>query len=346
MRGKTRLLGIAITLVCLVLAFYRVDVGALIGALAGADYALVAPAVVLWLIGYVARTVRWRTILTGATAGPLFELFGVLMVGFATNNLLPARLGELARAYLLRRRTGLRKTFVLASIFLERVFDGLALVVVIVLLSALVDLPGWGREVEVGAAILFVGVAVGVSLVLYRHELAARIVAFVVRPLPGRIRAFAEGAFGAFVHGLSSMRRPGVVAGTSLLSVVVWATEWAAYVTVASAFNLGLTTAQLMAACAFLLVVVNLGIMLPAAPGYVGTFQFFAVSALAVWGVPREQALAVAIVAHLVQYVLVTGIGLAFFGHEHVSLRTVAASTSEDDESERATEVVVGEVRS
>lgn len=343
MGNRTRLIGIAITLVCLGLAFYRVNLDELLGALASADYALVAPAVVLWLIGYVARTLRWRTILAGASPGSLFELFGVLMVGFATNNLLPARLGELARAYLLRRRTGLRKTFVLASIFLERVFDGLALVAVIVVLSALVDLPGWGHEVEVVATILFVGVAFGVSMLLYRHELAARIVAVVARPLPGRVAMFAVGAFGSFVHGLSSMRRPGVVAGTSLLSVVVWAIEWTAYYSVASAFNLGLSPVQLMAACAFLLVVVNLGIMLPAAPGYVGTFQFFAVSALAVWGVPREQALAVAIVAHLAQYVLVTAIGLAFFGREHISLRTFAAGSRESDDTDTA--VAVSEVR-
>ena len=344
MGGKTRLLGIAITLLCLGLAFYRVDLRDLVGALAGADYLLVAPAILLWLIGYVARTLRWRTILAGSSAGSLFELFGVLMVGFATNNLLPARLGELARAYLLRRRTGLRKTFVLASIFLERVFDGLALVAVIVVLSTLVELPGWGREVELGAAILFVGVAVGVSMLLYRHDLAARIVAYVARPLPRRIGTFAVGAFGAFVHGLSSMRSPGVVAGTSLLSVVVWGIEWAAYVLVASAFNLGLSPIQLAAACAFMMVVVNLGIMLPAAPGYVGTFQFFAVSALAVWGVPREPALAVAIVAHLAQYVLVTGIGLAFFGREHVSLRTVADASRESGEGDA--EVAISEVRS
>ena len=352
MRGKTRLLGIAITLLCLGLAFYRVDVNELIGALAGADYTLVAPAVALWLIGYVARTVRWRTILAGSSVGSLFELFGVLMVGFATNNLLPARLGELARAYLLRRRTGLRKTFVLASIFLERVFDGLALVAVIVVLSTLVELPGWGREVEAAAAILFVGVAVGVIMLLYRSELAARIVSYVAQPLPRRIGTFAVGAFGAFVHGLSSMRSPGVVAGTSLLSVVVWGIEWAAYLLVASAFNLGLSPVQLAAACAFMMVVVNLGIMLPAAPGYVGTFQFFAVSALAVWGVPREPALAVAIVAHLAQYVLVTGIGLAFFGREHISLRSVAAASREsgdgdaEEDPAASADVAVGEVRS
>jgi uncharacterized protein (TIRG00374 family) len=340
---KTRLLGIVITLVCLGLAFYRVNLDELLGALAGANYILVAPAVVLWLIGYVARTIRWRTILSQSSVGSMFELFGVLMVGFATNNLLPARLGELARAYLLRRRTGLRKTFVLASIFLERVFDGLALVAVITILSAMVELPGWGREVEAVAAALFVGVAICLGILLYRHELAARLVAFVARPLPGRIGKFAIGAFGAFVHGLGSMRSPGVVVGTSALSLVVWAIEWAAYVLVASAFSLGLSGVQLAAACAFLLVVVNLGIMIPAAPGYVGTFQFFAVAALGVWGVPPEKALAVAIVAHLAQYVLVTAIGLAFFGREHISLRTMASVAREGSDAEA--DLVIGEVR-
>jgi hypothetical protein len=185
------------------------------------------------------------------------------------------------------------------------------------------------------ASALFVGVTFGVIVLVYRHELVARLVELVARPLPGRFSAFAVGAFGAFVSGLGPMRRAEVVVGSSLLSVAVWGIEWAAYVFVASAFSLGLTTGQLAAACAFLLVVVNLGIMLPAAPGYVGTFQFFAVSALAVWGVPREPALAVAIVAHLAQYVLVTAIGLVFFGREHLSLSTVAAVSRESGDGDR-----------
>jgi uncharacterized protein (TIRG00374 family) len=349
-RGKGKIAGIIITLVCLGLAFYQVNLQELLGALAGADYRLIVPAMLLWLVGYCARTLRWRTLLAGSKVGSLLSLFGVLMVGFATNNLLPARLGELARAYLLRRQTGLRKTFVLASIFLERIFDGLALVAVLVVLSIMIELPGWGREVELLATVLFVGVALGVTILLCRSDLVARLVELVARPLPGRIGAFAVGAFGAFVSGLGSMRRLDVVFGASVLSVMVWVIEWAAYVVVASAFSLGLSPAQLAAACAFLLVVVNLGIMLPAAPGYVGTFQFFAVSALAVWGVPREPALAVAIVAHLAQYVLVTAIGLVFFGREHLSLRTVAAVSRESGDSEREaadeTAAAIGEVRS
>lgn len=327
--GKGRYLGIAITIVFLALAFYQVNFAGLLAALSTANYVMILPALMLWLVGYIIRTVRWRTILAGAPAGSLASLFGVLMIGFATNNLLPARLGEFARAYLLRRRTGLRKTFVLSSIFLERVFDGLALVAVILVLSSIVDLPDWGQQVELLATALFVGVTVGIFILLYRSEFASRVVSVLARPLPVRIGTFAVGAFGAFVNGLSSMRQPAVVMSTSLLSVVVWFIEWAAYYLIASAFNLGLSPIQLAAACAFLLVVVNLGIMLPAAPGYVGTFQFFAVSALAVWGVPREPALAVAIVAHLAQYVLVTAIGLLYFGREHLTLSSVAAASRE-----------------
>jgi uncharacterized protein (TIRG00374 family) len=349
MRGnKGKLLGVVITVVCLGLAVYGVNVADLQNALAGANYALIVPALLLWLVGYIVRALRWRAILAGSPVGSLTELFGVLMVGFATNNLLPARLGEFARAYLLRRRTGLRKTFVLASIFLERIFDGLALVAVIVVVSALVELPNSARNLEFGATVLFGGVAVAVAIVLYRSDFVARLVALATRPLPARIGTFANAAFGSFVHGLSSMRRPKVVASTSLLSAVVWAIEWAAYMFVVSAFNLGLSPLQLAAACAFLLVVVNLGIMLPAAPGYVGTFQFFAVSALAVWDVSRESALAVAIVAHLTQYVLVTAIGLLFFGREHVSLRTVASASRADGDGDvgpGSSSMIIGEVQ-
>jgi len=339
--AKGKIVGIAITLICLGLAFYRVDFATLIDSLARANYALVVPAIVLWLIGYLTRTVRWRVLLAGTGVGSLFELFGVLMVGFATNNLLPARLGEIARVYLLRRRTGMRKTFVLASVFLERIFDGLALVAVIVALSLVVRLPGWGQEVELASTALFVGVACGIAVLLFRHDLVMRLVGALAGHLPRRFASRAVSAAGSFMHGLGSMRRPNVVAGTVALSLAVWAIEWAAYYAVASAFDLGLSSGELAAACAFLLVVVNLGIMLPAMPGYVGTFQLFAVASLSVWGIPKEPALAVAIVAHGAQYVLVTAIGLAFFGREQFSLKTVSLASRETLDRDLA----VGEAR-
>jgi glycosyltransferase 2 family protein len=334
-RRKGAMLGLLLTAVFLGLAFYRVDFVDLYAALAAANYLLLVPAALCTLLGYVLRTARWRVNLAEAAACPFVDLFGILMSGFAVNNILPARLGEFARVYSLRRRTGVRKTFLFASVFLERAFDGLILVGILVGLSLVLELPGWSREVEAIAGGFFLLVAVGVVILLAQRGLVERILQAILAPFPDRVAKWTSGAFGAFLMGLSTMRRPSALFKAAVLSVGVWSLEWASYFILATAFPLGLSLAESSVACALLLAVVNLGIMLPSSPGYVGTFQFFAVAALSVFGVPREPALAMAIVAHLSQYVLVTGIGVAFFGREHVSLRGVR-SDADEERSERA----------
>jgi glycosyltransferase 2 family protein len=328
--GKGKLIGFVVTLVFLGLAFYRVDLRGVGEALARANYAYVLPALLCWLVGYVVRTARWRTILAEASTCSFPTLFGVLMIGFATNNLVPARLGEVARAYLLRRHTGIRKTYLLASVFLERLFDGLILVALLAGLSLMVDVGEPGRRVELLAGAIFLAVAVGVGVLLARRDLAERLLQLALRPFPDRLARWTSGAFGAFMLGLGTMRRRAVLARTALYSGLVWGLEWGSYFILSAGFDFGLSTAERAAACALLLAFVNLGIMLPAAPGYVGTFQFFAMSALAIFGVGGETALAFAIVAHAAQYALVTLIGLGFLGREGVSLAALTAARSED----------------
>src|SRR6266508_4350190 len=246
---KSQLLGILVTILCLGLAFYRVDLRGLLDALAAGNYVLVAPAALCTLSGYLLRTARWRVILAEAVSCSFGTLFGILMVGFAANNLLPARLGELARAYLLRRRSGVRKSYLLASIFVERVFDGLVLVALLGGVSLVVDLPGWGREVEVLGGGLFVAVAIGVAAVMLHPELFERVMSWTLKPFPTRMAHWTAGAFGAFLTGLNTMRRPGVLARTVLLSIAVWSLEWSSYFILSNAFQLGLSTGQRPAAC-------------------------------------------------------------------------------------------------
>jgi uncharacterized protein (TIRG00374 family) len=327
---KGGVLGIAITVVCLGLAFYKIDYEALYRALAEASYLYLIPAAVCTLAGYVVRTGRWRVLLAESAACSFGNLFGILMAGFATNNVLPARLGELARAYLLRRRSGVRKTYLLASVFMERLFDGLVLVGLLATLSMLISLPGWGRDVELFARIFFLVVTLGVVLLLAKVDFATRALAVVLWPFPTRFSKWASAAFAAFVLGLGTMRRPAVLGRAAGLSLIVWLLEWASYYVLSAGFDLGLSDARRAAACALLLAVVNLGIMLPSSPGYVGTFQFFAVAALSVFGVSREAALAFAIVAHLSQFVLVTTIGMVYFAREHVSLRSITSDVPDD----------------
>lgn len=328
---KSRWIGLVLTVVFLALAFHRVDVAELGATLSRANYVLVLPAALCTLGGYLLRTARWRGILAGAVPAGFGALFPILMIGFATNNVLPARLGEFVRAVLLRRATGLRKTFSLATIFLERLFDGLVLVAILALLSLRLALPGWGREVQLFASLLFIGVALGVLVLLLRQQLAERMLALGVRPLPRRAAAWIMEAFASFVLGLRGVRRPRVLLTTLAISAAIWLLEGLSYYYLTYAFDFPLVGVERVVACGLLMVLVNLGIMIPSAPGYVGTFQFFAVAALAMFQVPRETALSLAIVSHAMQYALVTAIGAFFVMRSQLSWSRLALATTAID---------------
>src|SRR5256885_8904504 len=172
MRLLTRALGIALTIVFLVLAFNKVDLAAFGEELRRVDYRWLVPSALCTLAGYALRTIRWQLILSGAARAPLRTLFPVLIMGFATNNLLPGRLGEFWRAYLLGRKRNVRKTFALASVFVERVFDGLTLIALLAVVSMNIQLPGWSREIELFAALIFAGATLAVFVVLWRPSIA------------------------------------------------------------------------------------------------------------------------------------------------------------------------------
>src|SRR5205807_9039001 len=132
------------------------------------NYVWLIPSAVCTLLGYVLRTMRWRFILSSAARAPLTTLFPVLIMGFATNNLLPVRLGEIWRAYLLGRKQNVRKTLVLASVVVERVFDGITLIALLVFVSIAIQLPEKGREVELIAGAIFLAATLGLVVLLWR----------------------------------------------------------------------------------------------------------------------------------------------------------------------------------
>src|SRR5262249_43752330 len=148
------------------------------------DYVWLVPAAVCILLGYALRTVRWHFLLSGPAQAPVRTLFPILTMGFATNNLLPGRLGELWRAPTLGQKKNVRRTFALASVFVERVFDGLVLIGTMVLLSFVVPLPGWGRQIELLAAAVFLGATVCIVLLVWQPARSQRLLALPLRFAP------------------------------------------------------------------------------------------------------------------------------------------------------------------
>jgi uncharacterized protein (TIRG00374 family) len=331
--GLAKFAGLALTLVFLFLAFQRVDLAGFVEELKSVNYVWLVPSAVCTLLGYGLRTVRWRVILSGAARAPIGTLFPVLMMGFATNNLLPGRLGEFWRAYLLGRKRGVRKTFALASVVVERVFDGLTLILLLVVVAEMVQLPGWGRQIEMLAAAVFAVATLGVLVLLWKPGVVQVPLRLVLHRFHGGMAAWIEERFDSFVAGLGPLRHGRVLLAATGLSLGVWLLEGGSYVALSRGLNLGLPAVLILPGLGLALVTINLGIMVPSGPGYVGTQEFFGTAALGVVGANAQAALALVVVSHAIQFAIVTGLGLVFFAREQLSPRDLRPALAEQASS-------------
>jgi uncharacterized protein (TIRG00374 family) len=225
---------------------------------------------------------------------------GGVLVGYAANNLLPARLGELVRAQTVGHAQKISRSTVLSSILVERIFDGSALVILLVIGSRALTVPEWYGGVQAMGIFVFASALFGVVF-------CGRAEGFLRTRLPkGRLGGF----IGAVLDGVtSSSRSPFTLLVALGLSVLVWVIEGAMFWYALQSF--GLSSSFLVAL--FVLGIVNLGILVPSSPGYVGVFQYFGVLALGALGVEPNAATAAMIVLHACQYFPATIAGLVAF---------------------------------
>lgn len=331
MSGRTRYLGFAVTVAFLALLIWKIDLHEVGTALASANYVWLIPAIACTLSSYALRTLRWTTIMRPIRSLRFQILLPVVMIGFMANNLLPARMGEIVRAYALGRKTGLSKSLGLATIVLERLFDGVTLVIILGSVAFFYSLPADVREVGYIAGIVFLVGMGGAMALLTRQGLAIHCLAFAIRPLPRGLGERVQLKAAAFIEGLRVLRRGRdllVVAGWSL---IIWGVEATSYLLILRGVHPALPTGTPVLAALLMMVMVNLSSLIPSAPGYVGVFQAAGVMALGAFGVPSGMALAVAIVAHASQWITVTTVGLVFAARESLTLGSLTADPSGPD---------------
>ena len=285
------LAGLVVSVAFLALALYRVDLGAIGAALKTADYRLVGLSAIFTLSSYVFRTLRWARLLKPQKQIPLARLFPVLVIGFALNNFLPGRPGEIARALALGQRERLPKTAGLATVIVERVADGLTLIALLALIALGFDLPGWGREVEGVSVVIFAIALATLLFLLWREHVATRLLHRVIRFLPVGVGKRISSMLASFILGLHSLRSPRDVLAIGSLSLAVWLCESVHYFLILTAFGLLDPASVRGLGAAFTMVVVNLSISIPAAPGGVGPFEAAGVLALSAFGLGRERSL-------------------------------------------------------
>ncbi len=264
------------------------------------------PGAMAIVAAFLVRAYRWRLLLLPVARVPIWQARDVLMTGFMVNNVLPARVGELARALVLWKVAGTSRRATLATVATERMFDVVLLVGMLTLLALLFEVPPWTRQLGKLTVVLLGGLCAGVVWMAAHHRslfwVAERMLVFLHPRRRQKVLAFME----RFVDGTRALRDPGICARVLGLSALVWGLEVAAYYFVMHGLQIDLP----LWAAALTVVVANFGIAAPSAPGYVGVFDLACSGALIALGVGNELALSYAIAVHLLLYVVVTGSGL------------------------------------
>jgi glycosyltransferase 2 family protein len=323
------LAGVILSVVLLWYAFRGIHLGEVFTQIRGADPFLLGLSSVLVTAPFGLRALRWGPILRPIYPGSRFRSrYASTCIGFMANNLLPARVGEFARAYSLTRLEPIRLSASFGSLVVERMFDAIMVIGLLLIALAWPGFPDAGdRGYANVAAILAVLLALGFALLLFlvsRPERATRILERVAaRVLPERIRRRVVDALIAFLMGAAIIRDWRLVLQALAWSLAVWLTAGFATWVAFRAFHID---APFIAAV-FLQSIIALAVSLPSAPGFFGLFEAAArVGLVDVWGVEASQAMAFALGFHLAGYFPVTFIGLYYVWRLDFSWRDVEQS--------------------
>jgi uncharacterized protein (TIRG00374 family) len=302
-----------------------------------ANFGLLAASLTVALLGYALRAVRWKILLYPVDrATGFWNRCRALFIGFMANNLLPARVGEFARAYALSRmESRVSASAAFGSLVVERVLDGLVLGGFLLGATLLPGFPGdaLGESFSamlVGATTLMGILLGGLVVLLLFPRPVVRIVEYVARFLPSGLARLLVDAMEAFLASLGVVRSPGLLFLALLWSVAFWLWHGLSFYLGMLAFGIDLG----LVAALFTEAVVGFAVALPAAPGFFGTFHVGAQFALeTVYGAGANETLAFAYAYHLGGFIPVTLLGLWFVRDVGLSLREVGASEEAVEEA-------------
>ncbi|MBU2610237.1 MAG: flippase-like domain-containing protein [Chloroflexi bacterium] len=319
-------LGLVISLFFIYLVVSKLEWGAFWLAVRTANYWWILPGVAVYFLAVWARAWRWHYLLKPIKAIKTRVMFPITCIGYMGNNIYPARAGEVLRAVVLKRREGVPISASLATIIVERIFDGVVMLAfVFVNLAQLAklaevavpvgkwqvtiqDLAVWGSAAFFGALVIFLLAAMFPKVTAKFGQW------FIERLLPVRLREKTSGILHKFLDGLESLRSPANVLMVFITSVIIWLLETVKYWFVMHAFSFQVSFFTLM----LMNGVVNLATTIPAAPGYIGTFDAPGIAVLQADGIHQAVATGYTLVLHLALWVPITLLGAWFLAREGI----------------------------
>jgi hypothetical protein len=273
--------------------------------IAGAHWQYLVAAALFVCLSLFMRSLRWRILLNAEEHLGVGEVFCATMAGYLGNAFLPARAGELVRTMVVSGRSSLTKTYVLTTALSERLMDAVALVLwASLILLGVNPKPGWMSGIARTMAIAAAAGAIAIAVLPHTGGLCQNLLRRL--PLPIALRDRLIGLVDQVLLGMRAFHNPGRFLGFVVMTVLIWVSDALQVMVASRALDLSLSFSMAM------LLITGLGLSsaLPSTPGYVGIYQFVAVTILVPMGIAKSAALAFILVVQAYGYIVMLLLGL------------------------------------
>ena len=279
-------------------------------------YGYVIAVLMILLVMQALRSWRWGVILSPMEKVDQLSLFSVTSVGFLAIIALPARIGELARPYLIANKSQIGMTAAVGTILVERVFDCLTVLFIFLVALFLTPLPLWLVK---SGIVFFLITLIIFSIMIFmiiKREASLTALNSLFRKLPEKYIRTINHLFHQFIDGFKIITDIRLLFHVALLSIVIWLVDVVAIYCTFLAFGFTLP----VVAAFVVMIILMIGITIPTAPGFVGNWHFSCIVGLSLYDIPKTDAFAFAVIFHIIFIGIVIILGLMFLPFNKFSL--------------------------
>ena len=316
---KRILFGIIISIFFLYLVVRNIDIKNIAGIISHGQYLWILPTLITYSLAFIFRSVRWRFLLLPVKNFHWKQLFPSLIMGFAANCIFPMRFGEFFRAYIVGKKHNISKSASFATIVLERIMDGVGILILLGLaIPFLPVFPSWVKRAIFIAIILFIGILVAVSILIIKKHFID-----ILKKVPFikyELKELIVHKIKKFIIGFEIIKDIKIFPIVIFFTLCVWVCETFSIYFLIKIVGVNLS----FFAIVFVLFVTIIGVMIPAAPGSIGTFEAAFVVGMMFFKVPKETAFAAALIIHTVGIFYVISLGFYFFLKEGISYKEIS----------------------
>jgi len=314
--NKKVILGILISVVLVYLSIRGINLQDVFRDLQRIQFSYVISFIILVMLMQWLRSYRWGVMLQPMEKIDQLSLFSVTSVGFLAIASIPARIGELARPYLISKRSSIRMSSALGTILVERVFDSFTVLAFAMIVLFFTDLPPWMIKSSIIFFLLALVMFCFIIFLILRRDAALKLINGILSKLPGKFAHKIDELIHHFIDGFQIITNIKLFLYLFFLSALIWLVDVLAIYILLESFGFGLP----IMASFVLMIILIVGIAIPTAPGYIGNWHFACVLALSLFGLAKAEALSFALVYHFLSMIIVVVLGVAFLPFNKFSI--------------------------